>query len=261
MGEPASRFSVGGPTNGQLIVRLFGLAWRYRLHCVWVLSIQLVLLTLGLFGLSFTGIGIDYIRHTISGSPLGPNKLHLPIPQDWPPLKVLLLLACLIMALALCRAVLNYIYQVSVNILVQQKLVVDLRSEVYDKLQRLSFRFFDANTTGSIITRVTGDVQSVRMFVDQVLIQSVIMVISLSVYAVYMASLSPGLTVACLATTPGLWVMAALFSRRIQPEYAENRTLVEKMVQFLAESTQGVAVVKGFGREDEDRARFEESNA
>jgi ATP-binding cassette subfamily B protein len=74
--------------------------------------------------------------------------------------------------------------------------------EIYDKLQRLSFRFFDANTTGSIITRVTGDVQSVRMFVDQVLIQSVIMVISLTVYAIYMASLSPGLTVACLATTP-----------------------------------------------------------
>ena len=56
---------------------------------------------------------------------------------------------------------------------------------------RLSFRFFDANSTGSIITRVTGDVQSVRMFVDQVLMQSVIMVISLTVYVAYMAALSP----------------------------------------------------------------------
>jgi ATP-binding cassette subfamily B protein len=52
--------------------------------------------------------------------------------------------------------VLNYVYAVSINRLVQQKLVVDLRGEVYDKLQRLSFRFFDANTTGSIITRVTA---------------------------------------------------------------------------------------------------------
>jgi ATP-binding cassette subfamily B protein len=93
------------------------------------------------------------------------------------------MLAGLILILATARAFLNYLYFVSVNKLVQQRLVVDLRGQVYDRLQRLSFRFFDANTTGSIITRVTSDVQSVRMFVDQVLIQSVIMVISLYLWS------------------------------------------------------------------------------
>jgi ATP-binding cassette subfamily B protein len=175
-------------------------------------------------------------------------------------MRVLALLAGLILALAVCRAVLNFVYAVSVNVLVQQKLVVDLRGEVYDKLQRLSFRFFDANTTGSIITRVTSDVQAVRMFVDQVLIQSLIMLISLTVYVIYMASLSPGLTAACLATTPLLWVMATVFSRRVEPAYAHNRTLVERMVQTLAESIQGIAVTKGFGREAEDQGRFDAAN-
>jgi ABC-type multidrug transport system fused ATPase/permease subunit len=249
-----------GPTSGQLIVRLFGLAWRYRLHCLRVLAMQLVLLTMGLFGLSFTGIGIDYIRHVVSGTPLSANKLHLVLPLTWPPIEVLGLLAALIMALSLCRALLNYFYQVSVNILVQQKLVVDLRGEVYDKLQRLSFRFFDANTTGSIITRVTSDVQSVRMFVDQVLIQSLIMVISLVVYVIYMASLNVALTVACLATTPILAFMSLRFSQRIQPEYDRNRTLVERMVQNLTESVQGIAVTKGFGREKENREKFLAAN-
>jgi ATP-binding cassette subfamily B protein len=107
---------------------------------------------------------------------------------------------------------------------------------------------------------VTSDVQAVRMFVDQVLIQSLIMVISLTVYVIYMASLSPGLTAACLGTTPFLWILAARFSRRIQPEYAKNRTLVERMVQALTESIQGIAVTKGFGREAEDRARFDSAN-
>ena len=248
------------PDNRVLIRRLFGLAWRYRLHCLQVLGIQLVLLTLGIGGLSFTGLGIDFIRHKVEGTPLGANPLHFTLPADWAPLRVLGLLAGLILLFALIRAVLNYTYAVSVNRLVQQKLVVDLRGEVYDKLQRLSFRFFDANTTGSIITRVTGDVQSVRMFVDQVLIQSVIMGISLTAYVIYMASLSPSLTVACLATTPVLWFMSAAFSRRIQPAYAQNRTLVEKMVQLLAESLMGAAVTKGFGREAEARARFEAAN-
>ncbi len=246
--------------NRVLIRRLFGLAWRYRGHCLQVLGIQLVLLTLGIGGLSFTGLGIDYIRHKVDGAPLGANPLHLTLPDDWPPGQVLGMLAGLILLFALVRAVLNYVYAVSVNLLVQQKLVVDLRSEVYDKLQRLSFRFFDANSTGSIITRVTGDVQSVRMFVDQVLIQSVIMVISLTAYIIYMASLSPALTVACLATTPILWFMSTAFSRKIQPAYAHNRTLVEKMVQLLAESVTGAGVTKGFGREAEARAKFDAAN-
>jgi ABC-type multidrug transport system fused ATPase/permease subunit len=249
-----------GPTNGELIRRLFALTWQYRIGCLRVLSIQLVLLTMGIVGLSLTGLGIDYIRHKVSNVPLSPNPLHIVLPVDWPWQQVLELLAGLIMVFALTRALLNYVYFVSVNKLVQQHLVVDLRGLIYDRLQRLSFRFFDANSTGSIITRVTSDVQAVRMFVDQVLIQSVIMVISLTVYVIYMASLSPSLTLACLATTPILWGLSAWFSKKIQPAYARNRTLVDQMVQRLAESVQGIAVTKGFGRENEDRARFEKAN-
>ena len=252
--------AAAATSNGALIRRLFGLAWRYRLHCFQVLGLQLLLLAMGIGGLGFTGLGIDYIRHNVAGTPMGANTLHLALPLDWPPLRVLALLAGLILALALGRAVLNYVLAVSINILVQQRLVVDLRGEVYDKLQRLSFRFFDANSTGSIITRVTGDVQSVRMFVDQVLIQSVIMVVSLTAYVIYMASLSPSLTVACLATTPLLALMSAWFSKKIQPAYAHNRTLVERMVQILAENLQGMAVTKGFGREPEAREKFGAAN-
>ncbi len=249
------------PGNWVLIRRLFGLAWRYRLHCLQVLGIQLVLLTLGIGGLILTGLGIDCIRSKVDPTPVvAARGLHFNFLDEWPPLQVLVLLAGTILLFALVRAGLNYVYAISVNRLVQQKLVVDLRSDVYEKLQQLSFRFFDANSTGSIITRVTGDVQSVRMFVDQVLIQSVIMVISLTAYVIYMASLSPSLTIACLATTPVLCVIAAWFSREIQPQYALNRSLVEHMVQILTESIQGVAVTKGFGREGEARAKFDAAN-
>lgn len=268
MAEPPPTTAAAVPSNGELIRRLLGLAWRYRLSCVGVILIQLVLLTMGILGLSFTGVGIDYIRHIVTpanadGTPAvtAPQlTFGVGLPLQWEPMHVLLLLAGIILGLALMRAVLNYAYAVAVNILVHKKLVLDLRSEVYDKLQRLSFRFFDANTTGSIITRVTSDVGAVRMFVDQVLIQTVIMVISLSVYLIYMLSLSPGLTLACLATTPILWIISMLFSRKIQPEYAKNRSLVDKMVQTFAESIQGIAVTKGFGREDEDRAKFGAAN-
>jgi ABC-type multidrug transport system fused ATPase/permease subunit len=265
--EPEPINAAGAYGDAALVRRLIGLAWRYRARSLQVLGLQLVLLTLGLSGLSFTGLGIDYIRHVLAargtiGEPVEfpRTKFGLTLPVGWEPMHVVLLIAGVILAFALLRAYLNYRYTISVNRLVQQQLVVDLRGEIYDKLQRLSFRFFDANTTGSIITRVTADVQAVRMFVDQVLIQVVIMAVSLTVYIVYMASLSVSLTLACLATTPLLWVMSALFSRKIQPRYEENRRLTEKLTQHFAESIQGIHVTKAFGREAENRAEFERRN-
>jgi len=246
--------------NWRVVRRLLGLAWRYRLGCLQVLGLQLVLLTLGLLGLSFTGLGIDYIRQRVAGGPAPTGWLAARLPDPAQPLAPLAVLGGLILALALARAVLNYAYAISVNLLLQQRMVVDLRAAIYDQLQRLSFRFFDAHSTGSIITRVTSDVQSVRMFMDQVLFQGFIMAVSLTVYILYMVRLSPALTLACLATTPLLVGASVWFSRVIQPRYALNRTLVERLVQTLTESVQGIAVTKGFGREAEDRARFEAAN-
>ena len=57
-------------------------------------------------------------------------------------------------------------------------------------------------STGSIINRVTSDVQSVRAFIDGVLIQLVLLLVSLVCYLAYMSRLHVGLTLACLATTP-----------------------------------------------------------
>src|SRR3954462_10546874 len=94
-------------TDRVLVRRLFGLAWRYRVHCLRVLGIQLVLLTLGIGGLSFTGVGIDYIKHRIDGTPLASEHQLFTLPAGWSPYQVLGLLAGLILGFALVRAVLN----------------------------------------------------------------------------------------------------------------------------------------------------------
>jgi ATP-binding cassette subfamily B protein len=69
-----------------------------------------------------------------------------------------------------------------------------------------------------------------------------------------------GLTLACLATTPLLWIGAVAFSRRVQPQYRAASDLVDKAVTTLVENVQGVHVVKGFGREPEEIAKFAEAN-
>lgn len=226
-----------------------------------MLLLQIILLTIGLSGLSLTGLGIDVIHSEIDadfGAPAWPFGLAPPV--AWSAMSRIGLIAGAILALALVRAFLNYLYQITAAYLVHTEIVLHLREMVYDKLQRLSFRFFDANASGSIINRVTGDVNSLRLFIDGVMIQGAIMVLSLAVYLTYMLHLNVPLTLACLATTPILWVISVLFSSKVKPAYRRNRELYDDLVRSLSESVQGIQTVKGFGREETRRELFFESN-
>ena len=138
-------------SNGALVRRLLKLTWGYKYRCIEVLGLQFLLLTLGLMGLNLTGVGIDYVRHFAEpGAPPVNWPAWLPQPAaNSPVLHGLVLVAGSILTLAILRAFLNYGYSVAVARLMQHHLVVDLRAQVYDKLQRLSFRFFDENASGS----------------------------------------------------------------------------------------------------------------
>ena len=114
---------------------------------------------------------------------------------------IVAVLAAAVLLLALLRAWLDFSYQVSLAQLVQGQIVVELRARVYDKLQRLSFRFFDDHASGSIINRVTSDVQNLRSFVDLVLIQILILALQLGLAMGYMATIHVPLTF-CVSASP-----------------------------------------------------------
>ncbi|WP_437590265.1 ABC transporter ATP-binding protein [Sorangium sp. So ce1000] len=259
--SPAAPEAGRSRTGGSLLLRLLGLSWDYRGRVVRVLGYQIVLLSLGLAGLGLTGLAIDILRHRLDPSirlpdlPLGLGRL---VDAGRDPMRAVLSIGAAILAMAAARAVINYGYALSVGHLVHMEIVPDLRARVYDKLQRLSFRFFDANKSGSLINRVTGDVQLVRSFVDGVLLPSVIMVLSLGVYVAYMLRAHVLLTLACLAPTPLLWIASTLFARWAQPAYLRNRELVDRMVLSFSEGLQGIQVIKGLGREREAHRRFDE---
>lgn len=245
----------------QVIGRLLQITWSYRGRCIQVLMYQLILLIMGLSGLGLTGLGIDFLRYKVEeGAPVPPWPFGIAPPGAWQPMHVMLFIALGILLLALARTFMNYLYTVSVNKLVQGELVPDLRAKVFEKMQRLSFRFFDANASGSIINRVTSDVQSLRMFIDGAVIQTFIMVLSLTVYTIYMVNIHPGLTLACLATTPGLWMLAMRFSKKVKPLHRENRKLMDDLVLNFSERIQGINMIKGFSLEEETTRTFEQAS-
>ena len=244
-------------SNGLLIRRLLGLAWHYRSGCVLVFLQQVTLVAMGVFGLGLAGLGIDFLRYQVdrtAGTPAWPFGLS-PGP-DAAPMAIIVLISLGITLMALLGAALRYVAVMSAARLSQQ-VTVRLRARVYQKLQSLSFRFYDANESSTIINRVTGDVQAVRMFVDKVLIQVLTILAALGIFLVFMLKLHVGLTLACLATTPLLWVTSAAFARLVKPMYVRSRELVDDMIRALVENVQGMHVVKCFGRE---QAQLEKLN-
>jgi len=236
------------------------MAWRYRVGCLTMILLNSAVIGATVLGLKLLGQGIDYIRSI--KDPTAPEITWLlPPPGDWTPMQVVAWCAGLVLLVALLGAVAKYWAAWTQAWVGQHRVVVDLRAQVYDKLQRLSFRFFDGNQTGSIINRVTTDVQGVREFLDTVVLQSVTMAVSLLVYLFCMLDLHVGLTVACLATTPFLWWLSLRFGREVKPAYRETRELADNVVRKLSENVQGVHVVKGFARQREQIAGFEESTA
>jgi ATP-binding cassette subfamily B protein len=235
------------------------LAWRHRLGCIHVLVEQSALVVLALEQLGFTGLGIDVIRHQIDPASAAPRWPLGWTPPTWPTLELVGLISAAIFGLALIHGTLRYRSAVTMSKLVL-RIVVELRTAVYDKLQRLSFRFYDANQSGSIINRVAGDVQAVRMFVDGVLIQVLTVILSLGIFLGYMFSVNIPLTFACLATTPLLWWGAAMFARVVRPGYERTSDLRDDLILRLSENIQGVHVVKGFGRQKEEIKKFTAAN-
>ena len=258
---PSLSATPSDATDWMLIRRLLGLSWRYRWGCLRVVALQVSMVALGIWGLGFTGLGVDEIRHAVGASQTAP---HWPLgwapPVSWTAWGRIEFLAGLVVGLAAIRAVFDGVSRQEANYLVQGQIVVQLRADIYAKLQQLSFRFYDANASSSIINRVTSDVQSVRMFVDQVLIASLTMGVSLCAYAAYMFCIHVPLTLACLATTPLLWVISSKFSQIVQPGYRKNRDLTDNMIQRLAENIRGIAVIKAFAREEDEIRKFRETN-
>jgi ATP-binding cassette subfamily B protein len=254
-------FAANSPSLSQLLQRMVALAWRYCWLSVRVLLLNMALIALNLGGLSSAGLGIDVLRHELlPDAPPAAWPGGWTPPSTWSPRATIAFVALLVLLFAAVTALLKFVAAVASAELSQQ-MVIHLRADVYDKLQRLSFRFFDAHDSSSLIGRVAADVQAVRSFVDGVVLKVLTVGLTLAVYMAYMLSLHVALTLACVATSPLLWCGAVWFSRRMRPLYLRGGELGDRLIAALVESVQGMAVIKGFGREPEAMARFAAANS
>ncbi len=226
-----------------------------------MLLLQAILMALAVLLVQIGGLAIDIIRFHAGATLVVPQlPLGISFPDTWTPMLQASSLAVAMMLVSGVRAVLNFIYALVAGTLVHRKIVVDLRAEVYAKLQRLSLRFYNDRPAGTIINRVTGDVQATRTFIDGVLIQLSILAMSLVFYLTFMIRIDPWLTLVCLATTPVVWWTSMRFSQVVRPMYDHTRHLMDSLVLRVAETVDGVTVIKSLGRQQAEIDRFRDAN-
>jgi len=143
---------------------------------------------------------------------------------------------------------------------VSQGVAFDLRNELYEKIQRLSFSYHDKARTGQLMTRATSDVDQLRMFLGQgflVAINSILMMVGITFI---LLALNWRLAIVTLPILPIAIVLFAVFGRTARPLFMAVQQKLGAFNTILQENVAGFRVVKAFVRADFERRRFQAAN-
>ncbi|MDF2671305.1 MAG: transporter permease [Paenibacillus sp.] len=136
------------------------------------------------------------------------------------------------------------------------RIALNLRNALYRKLQALSFTYYDKAKTGDLMSRVTGDLETVRHFIGYELSHMFNFCASILFGTAVMFTISWRLTLFVVMTMPLLIFLAIRFQNRIQPALRSIRTSVSELTATAQENISGVRTVKSFGREPYEVAKF-----
>src|SRR3984957_18146549 len=133
-----------------------------------------------------------------------------------------------------------------------QKIMFDLRRDIFRHMQRMDVGFFDIHPVGRLVTRLTSDVDAVNeMFTDGVLA---------IVNDAFMLTISWCVALLALAVLPLILIVTRIFRDHVRESYRRVRTAIARINSFTQEHISGMAVVQLFNREDRAYKDFEDVN-
>lgn len=171
----------------------------------------------------------------------------------------LLNIAYLLVGLLLVNFVLGFVNMVVLNY-GSQKIIYQIRSDIFEHIQSQSLSFFDKNPVGRLVTRVTNDIENIsKMFTDVLVTALKDLFLIIGTIAV-MVGMSPKLALIALSTIP--IVLAAAYIFRIKAREVQRRvkTTLARINATLAENINGMKIIQLFNREELTYQEFEEIN-
>ena len=146
--------------------------------------------------------------------------------------------------------------RILVNNVFEQKVIYDLRSDLYDKIQRLPLRWFDNRPTGDIMTRVGEDVQAMERVLIDGIEQGMVALLQIAVVAFFMFSMNATLAAMALIPIPFLVIGATWYTMTARDRYRENRKATSDMNSLLHDNIAGIRQIKTYTMEAEEHGRF-----
>ena len=144
--------------------------------------------------------------------------------------------------------------------LLGQRVMRDLRAELFAKLQRLPIRYFDRSPVGRLVTRVTSDVEALNELFTSGVVAGLGDLCTLAAIGTVMLWVDWRLALAAFAVIPLVFLASKLFQSRVRTGYRDIRARLAQLNAFLQERLAGVRVVQLFSRESDEVERFARLN-
>jgi ATP-binding cassette subfamily B protein len=162
--------------------------------------------------------------------------------------------------LALVAEFVTAYWQTWLTSLLGQRVMRDLRMEIFGHLQRLSVSFFDRNPAGRLITRVTSDVETLNELFTSGVVSGLGDLFTLIAISVAMLIMDWRLALASFAVIPFVVIVSGLFRAGVRNTYRDIRVRLARINSFLQERLTGMRIVQLFGQEKREAKRFDELN-
>lgn len=151
-------------------------------------------------------------------------------------------------------------FQNYVNADVAAQTVNKIRTDLFNKIETLSLRFFDSTPHGELLSRFTNDIDNIGITLSNSIIELTSNLIQLVGVLIFMLVLNIRLAVITLVATPFLAIIVTLLIKRTRRLYGEQQGKLGDLNAYIEEEISGLKVVKAYGLENEVVRRFHEKN-
>jgi ATP-binding cassette, subfamily B, multidrug efflux pump len=141
-----------------------------------------------------------------------------------------------------------------------QKVMYDLRSQIFRKIQQMHIAFFDRNPTGRLVTRVTSDVDALNEMFTSGVVSIFEDVLVLAGIVFVMLRMNWWLALLAFSVIPLILFATQIFRKSVRESYRRIRTAIARINSYLQEHVSGMGVVQLFNREDRAFEDFEKVN-
>jgi len=167
--------------------------------------------------------------------------------------------ALLILAVAAAKGLFQFLTR-WVVIGVSREIEFDLRNDLFQHLERLSYSYYQRTRTGDIMARATNDLNAVRMLLGPAIMYSANTVVFTAGALVFMLSISPKLTLYAFLPLPIVSITIQYFGRRIHERFERIQVMFSEISARAQENFSGVRVIRAYVQEEAEIAAFEQSN-